>query len=104
MGMKISEPAHFKKFKPSDALASVVGGNARTLFRHYKDLWAYIKKNTLLKNGMVTADDKLLKVFGGAKTVPMFQVHKFAQKHWTESKDAPAQPGAPAQPQLNASI
>ena len=49
-----------------------------------KKLWAYIKKNGLqdAKNRRnINADDKLKPVFGGKKTVSMFEMTKLVSKH-----------------------
>ena len=49
-----------------------------------KKLWAYIKKNGLQdkKNKrMINADDALKTVFGGKKTVNMFEMTKLVSKH-----------------------
>jgi chromatin remodeling complex protein RSC6 len=49
-----------------------------------KKLWAYIKKNGLQdqKNKRnINADDKLKPVFGGKKTVSMFEMTKLVSKH-----------------------
>lgn len=49
-----------------------------------KGLWAYIKKHGLqdAKNKRnINADEKLLKVFGGKKTVSMFEMTKLVSKH-----------------------
>jgi chromatin remodeling complex protein RSC6 len=49
-----------------------------------KKLWAYIKKNKLQdsKNRrMINADDALKTVFGGKKSVSMFEMTKLVNKH-----------------------
>ena len=49
-----------------------------------KKLWAYIKRNGLqdAKNKRnINADDKLKPVFGGKKTVSMFEMTKLVSKH-----------------------
>ncbi len=49
-----------------------------------KGLWVYIKKNGLqdAKNKRnINADEKLLKVFGGKKTVSMFEMTKLVSAH-----------------------
>ncbi len=49
-----------------------------------KKLWAYIKKNDLQdsKNRRnINADDKLKEVFGGKKTVSMFEMTKLVAGH-----------------------
>mgnify|MGYP000214873527 CR=1 FL=1 len=49
-----------------------------------KKLWAYIKKNGLQDKKVKTninADDKLKVVFGGKKTVSMFEMTKLVSGH-----------------------
>ena len=49
-----------------------------------KKLWVYIKKNGLQdkkKRTNINADDKLKAVFGGKKTVTMFEMTKLVSKH-----------------------
>jgi upstream activation factor subunit UAF30 len=73
-----------KPLQPSDALAEVVGSKPLPRTEVVKKLWAYIKKNGLQdkKNKRnINADDKLLKVFGGKKTVNMFQMTSLVSKH-----------------------
>jgi len=69
---------------PSAALAEVVGAKAMPRTEITKKLWAYIKKNNLQdsKNKRnINADDKLKVVFGGKKTVSMFEMTKLVSKH-----------------------
>jgi chromatin remodeling complex protein RSC6 len=68
---------------PSAALAEVVGAKAMPRTEITKKLWAYIKKNNLQdsKNRRnINADDKLKVVFGGKKTVSMFEMTKLVSK------------------------
>jgi chromatin remodeling complex protein RSC6 len=49
-----------------------------------KKLWAYIKKNGCqdkVNKRNINADDKLKAVFGGKKTVSMFEMTKLVSKH-----------------------
>jgi chromatin remodeling complex protein RSC6 len=49
-----------------------------------KKLWAYIKNNRLQdekKKTNINADDNLKAVFGGKKTVTMFEMTKLVSKH-----------------------
>lgn len=70
--------------QPDAALAEVVGSKPLPRTEVVKKLWAYIKKNKLqdTKNRRnVNADDKLKVVFGGKKTVSMFEMTKLVNKH-----------------------
>lgn len=68
----------------SGDLAAVVGKGPMPRSEVVKKLWAYIKKNGLqdAKNKRnINADDTLKKVFGGKKTVSMFEMTKLVSKH-----------------------
>lgn len=76
--------AFMKPVQPSAALAEVVGSKPIPRTEVTKKLWAYIKKNGLQdkKNKrMINADDPLKVVFGGKKTVNMFEMTKLVSKH-----------------------
>jgi upstream activation factor subunit UAF30 len=76
--------AFMKPMQPDDVLAEVVGSKAIPRTEITKKLWAYIKKNGLQdsKNKRnINADDKLKAVFGGKKTVNMFEMTKLVAKH-----------------------
>ncbi len=65
-------------------LAVVVGKGPMPRSEVVKALWAYIKKNGLQdqKNKRnINADEALTKVFGGKKTVSMFEMTKLVSKH-----------------------
>ncbi|HLA49769.1 MAG TPA: SWIB/MDM2 domain-containing protein [Thermodesulfovibrionia bacterium] len=77
-------PAFMRPMKISDTLAEVVGNKPIPRTEVVKKLWAYIKKNKLqdAKNRRnINADDKLKAVFGGKKTVSMFEMTKLVSKH-----------------------
>jgi chromatin remodeling complex protein RSC6 len=68
----------------SEDLAAIVGKGPMPRSEVVKGLWAYIKKHGLQdeKNKRnINADEKLLKVFGGKKTVSMFEMTKLVSKH-----------------------
>ena len=70
--------------KPSKELAAVVGEGPMPRTEVTKKLWAYIKKNNLqdAKNRRnINSDDKLQKIFGGKKSVNMFEMTKLVNKH-----------------------
>jgi len=73
-----------KPMTPSDTLAEVIGSKPMPRTEVTKKVWAYIKKNGLqdAKNKRnINADDKLKAVFGGKKTVNMFEMTKLINKH-----------------------
>jgi chromatin remodeling complex protein RSC6 len=77
-------PAFMKPMKISDALSEVVGSKPIPRTQVVKKLWQYIKKNKLQdkKNRRnINADAKLKPVFGGKKTVSMFEMTKLVSKH-----------------------
>jgi chromatin remodeling complex protein RSC6 len=76
--------AFMKPMTPSALLAEVVGSKAIPRTEVTKKLWMYIKKNKLQdsKNRrMINADDALKAVFGGKKSVSMFEMTKLVSKH-----------------------
>ncbi len=76
--------AFMKPVTPSAALAEVVGSKAVPRTEITKKLWGYIKKHGLQdkKNKRnINADDALKTVFGGKKTVSMFEMTKLVSKH-----------------------
>ena len=76
--------AFMKPVQPDDALSAVVGTKAIPRTEVTKKLWAYIKRNELQdkkKRTNINADDKLKAVFGGKKTVTMFEMTKLVSRH-----------------------
>ena len=76
--------AFMKPVQPDAKLAEVVGAKPIPRTEVTKKLWAYIKKNGLQdkKNKrMINADDTLQGVFGGKKSVNMFEMTKLVSKH-----------------------
>ena len=77
-------PAFMKAMQPDSALSAVVGEKAIPRTEVTKKIWSYIKKHGLQdkKNRRnINADDKLLPVFGGKKTVSMFEMTKLVNNH-----------------------
>ena len=73
-----------KPVTPDATLAAVVGAAPLPRTELTKKLWAYIKKNGLQDKKVKTninADDKLKAVFGGKKTVSMFEMTKLVSQH-----------------------
>jgi upstream activation factor subunit UAF30 len=76
--------AFMKPMQPSPQLAAVIGDKAVPRTEVVKRLWQYIKKNKLQdakQKRNINADDKLQAVFGGKKTVTMFEMTKLVYKH-----------------------
>ena len=76
--------AFMKAMTPSSTLAEVVGSKPMPRTEVTKKIWQYIKRKGLQdsKNRRnINADDKLKEVFGGKKTVTMFEMTKLVNKH-----------------------
>lgn len=77
-------PAFMKAMTPSPALAVIVGNKPLPRTEVTKRVWAYIKKNKLQdsKNKrQINADANLQAVFGGKRSVNMFEMTKMVNKH-----------------------
>jgi len=82
--MAKSNSAFMKPLRVSGELAEVVGKGPMPRSEVVKKLWVYIKKHGLqdAKNKRnINADENLKKVFGGKKTVNMFEMAKLVSKH-----------------------
>lgn len=76
--------AFMKALTISPVLGEVVGNKSIPRTEVVKKLWQYIKRNKLQdsKNKRnINADAKLKAVFGGKKTVNMFEMTKLVSKH-----------------------
>ena len=76
--------AFMKAMTPSAALAAVIGATPAPRTEVTKKIWEYIKKNKLqdaTNKRNINADDKLKAVFGGKKTVSMFEMTKLVSNH-----------------------
>jgi upstream activation factor subunit UAF30 len=81
---KKANSAFMKPLSVSAELAAVVGKGPMPRSEVVKKLWVYIKKNNLqdAKNKRnINADKNLQAVFGGKKTVNMFEMTKLVSKH-----------------------
>lgn len=81
---KKANSAFMKPMTISADLALVVGKGPMPRSEVVKKLWVYIKKNGLqdAKNKRnINGDAALVKVFGGKKTVSMFEMTKLVSKH-----------------------
>src|SRR5579885_2323799 len=77
-------PALMKPMTPSPVLAEIVGSKPQPRGQITKQLWAYIKKNSLqdkINKRMINADEKLRKLFGGKSVVNMFEMTKLVSRH-----------------------
>ena len=82
--MAKANSAFMKPLKVSDDLAAVVGAGPMPRSEVVKNIWIYIKKNNLQdpqNKRNINADAALLKVFGGKKTVDMFEMTKLVSAH-----------------------
>jgi len=76
--------AFMKPMTPSAALAAVVGSKPMPRTEVTKKVWEYIKKNKLQdakERRNINGDANLQKVFGGKKTVSMFEMAKHLNNH-----------------------
>ena len=76
--------AFMKEMTIGAALHPIVGSKPMPRTEVTKKLWAYIKKNKLQdakERRNINADENLKKVFGGKKTVSMFEMTKLISKH-----------------------
>ncbi len=84
MPVKKANSAFMKPMTISSELAAVVGKGPMPRSEVTKKIWVYIKKNDLQdpKNKRnINADDALKAVFGGKKTVSMFEMTKLLSAH-----------------------
>jgi len=76
--------ALMKPVQPDDLLAAVVGSKPIPRGELTKKLWDYIKKHKLQdakKRTQINADDALKAIFGGKKSVSMFEMTKLVSGH-----------------------
>ena len=76
--------AFMKPMTPSSLLAEIVGAKPLPRTEVTSKVWAYIKKHNLQDakdRKQINADDKLKAVFGGKKSVNMFEMTKLVSKH-----------------------
>ena len=76
--------AFMKPMQPSSLLAEIVGAKPLPRTEVTSKVWAYIKKHDLQDKKdrkQINADDKLKAVFGGKKSVNMFEMTKLVSKH-----------------------
>ena len=76
--------AFMKPVQPDAVLGAVVGTKPLPRTELTKKLWVYIKKNSLQDKKIrtqINADEALKAVFGGKKSVSMFEMSKLVSKH-----------------------
>lgn len=76
--------AFMKPMAISETLAAIVGSKPLPRTEVTKKVWEYIKKNKLQdakERRNINGDAALQKVFGGKKTVSMFEMAKHINKH-----------------------
>jgi upstream activation factor subunit UAF30 len=76
--------AFMKPMTPSSVLAGIVGSMPLPRTEVTKKIWDYIKKNKLqdaVNKRLINADEKLRAVFGGKKSVSMFEMTKLVSGH-----------------------
>ena len=76
--------AFMKPMNVSATLAAVVGSKPIPRTEVVKKVWEYIKKNKLQdpkERRNINGDANLIKVFGGKKTVSMFEMTKLINAH-----------------------
>jgi chromatin remodeling complex protein RSC6 len=76
--------AFMKPMTPSSSLAEIVGAKPLPRTEVTSLVWKYIKKHGLQDSKdrkKINADDKLAAVFGGKKSVNMFEMTKLVSKH-----------------------
>lgn len=79
-------PEFMKPMQPSEALSKIVGSAPLPRTEVVKKVWAYIKKRGLqdkVNKRQINADENLKEVFGGKKSVTMFEMTKLVNKHLT---------------------
>ena len=82
--MEKSNSVFMKPLNVSGELAEVVGKGPMPRSEVVKKLWVYIKKHGLQdaqNKRNINADANLQNVFGGKKTVNMFEMTKLVSKH-----------------------
>ena len=76
--------AFMKPVQPNEKLAVVVGSKPLPRTELTKKLWVYIKKNGLQDKKVrtqINADEALKAVFGGKKSVSMFEMTKLVSNN-----------------------
>ncbi|MBA2350803.1 MAG: hypothetical protein H0V78_03135 [Burkholderiales bacterium] len=81
---RVPNAGFMKPVQPSDDLAAIIGSKAIPRTEVTKKIWEYIKSHNLQDSQNkrnINADDKLKPIFGGKKTVSMFEMTKLVNAH-----------------------
>jgi upstream activation factor subunit UAF30 len=81
---KKANAAFMKPVQPDDKLAVIVGSKPIPRTEVTKKVWEYIKKHNLQnpkKKTEIVADEALKVIFGGKKSVTMFEMTKLISGH-----------------------
>jgi len=81
---RVPNAGFMKPVQPSDDLAAIIGSTAIPRTEVTKKIWEYIKSHNLQDSQNkrnINADDKLKPIFGGKKTVSMFEMTKLVNAH-----------------------
>ena len=81
---RVPNAAFAKPMTPSAELAAVIGNEPMPRTEVTKRVWDYIRKNNLQdqqNKRQINGDDNLRKVFGGKKSVSMFEMTKLVNQH-----------------------
>ena len=87
-GKSAGQSAFMAPVQPDEALGAVVGNAPLPRTEITKKVWDYIRANGLQDQKdkrTINADDKLLKVFNGKKSVSMFEMTKLVNGHIKKS-------------------
>jgi upstream activation factor subunit UAF30 len=79
--------AFMKPMTPSPVLAEIIGDKPIPRTEVVKQMWLYIKNNRLQDKRQINADEKLRVLFGGKKTVDMFEMMKLVNKNLSAVED-----------------
>jgi len=81
-------PALLKPVQPDELLSKVVGSKPLPRGELTKKIWDYIKKHKLQdekKRTQINGDETLKAIFGGKKSVTMFELTKHVSTHIIKS-------------------
>ena len=79
-GKRKPNAAFMKELTPSAELGAVVGNKPLPRTAVIKNIWEYIKKNSLNQGQLINLDEKLKAVYGNKKQIKMTEVAQ-AFKH-----------------------
>lgn len=71
-------------YKLSEQLAEVCGGDVMPRTQVVKQIWAYIRENSLSQNGKIKTDSKLQAICDGVEEMGNFDINKYLSAHLTK--------------------